>query len=252
MTNVARAYGWKPDLPDKRDRYILGAQLPAAASHSDLRAGFPQKPYDQGQLGSCTGNGIAGAIAFDLHKQALPVFMPSRLFIYYNERALDGDIAQDAGSSIRQGAKVAAQYGAPDEKLWPYDISQFAKRPPKTAFSAALKNRAIVYSRVTQSHAALRSVLTGGTPIVFGFTVYESFESEEVSMSGLVPMPDPTEGTLGGHCVVLCGHDDATELYLCRNSWGTEWGQKGYFQIPYDYLEDNDLADDFWTIAKVT
>ena len=49
--------------------------------------------YDQGQLGSCTANAISGAIEFDQMKQGITAFMPSRLFIYYNERVIEGTVS---------------------------------------------------------------------------------------------------------------------------------------------------------------
>jgi len=251
VTNVARAYGWKRGLPDKHTP-MLQLAAAAVAPRSDQRPGFPQVPYDQGSLGSCTANGGAGAIAFDLKKQGLPVFVPSRLAIYYNERAKDGDIGTDAGSTITQCSDVLAQYGAADEQRWPYIESKFQQRPPKSVYTQALKHRASKRARVAQTHTAIRATLSAGYPIIFGFTVYESFESSEVAASGLVPMPSSSEGVLGGHCVLLCGHNDSAELYTVRNSWGTGWGEQGYCYMPYEYIEDPDLASDFAVIQVVT
>lgn len=86
---------------------------------------------------------------------------------------------------------------------------------------------------------------------MFGFTVYESFESEDVARTGIASMPDVSEMTLGGHAVMAVGYDDSAKTFLVRNSWGTGWGMGGYFTMPYDYLRDGDLAADFWTIRLV-
>ena len=96
----------------------------------------------------------------------------------------------------------------------------------------------------------MRSCLAAGFPFVFGFSVYESFESPEVAKTGVVPMPSGNEQLLGGHAVLCVGYDDASARFLVRNSWGTGWGMAGYFTIPYDYLADRDLSDDFWTLRK--
>jgi C1A family cysteine protease len=86
---------------------------------------------------------------------------------------------------------------------------------------------------------------------VFGFTVYESFEGDAVAKTGEVSMPGPSEKVLGGHAVVAVGYDDSTQRFIVRNSWGPGWGMGGYFTIPYAYLTDSNLADDFWTVRLV-
>ena len=152
---------------------------------------------------------------------------------------------------IRDGIKELAKLGAPPESLWPYDIQAFATKPPAQAFTVALSHQALNYQRVTQSLAQLKGALAAGFPFVFGFTVYESFESEAVAKSGVVPLPSPTERSLGGHAVMAVGYDDSTQVFRVENSWGPTWGQKGFFTIPYAYLASADLASDFWTIRLV-
>src|SRR5215510_6651839 len=122
-------YGWVPDLPDHRDlSYSAPAQfLMALPTSIDLTSKCPPV-YDQGQLGSCTGNAIAAAVQFAREKQKLqPDFVPSRLFIYYGERVIEGSVESDSGAQIRDGIKVVAKLGAPPESDWPYDISKFAQ-----------------------------------------------------------------------------------------------------------------------------
>jgi C1A family cysteine protease len=89
-------------------------------------------------------------------------------------------------------------------------------------------------------------------PFAFGFTVYESFESDAVAQTGIVPMPSSNEEVLGGHAVLAVGYDDASTSFIVRNSWGPNWGQKGYYQMPYGYLTNTDLASDFWAIQVVS
>jgi C1A family cysteine protease len=61
-------------------------------------------------------------------------------------------------------------------------------------------------------------------------------------------MPGTKEKLLGGHAVIAVGYNDTTQRFIVRNSWGSKWGNKGYFTMPYAYLTDSNLADDFWTI----
>jgi len=253
-----KGFGWTPDLPDQRDYLFAAAPavLSALPAKVDLRPKCPPV-YDQGQLGSCTGNSIAGAIEFERMKQNLSgakTDVPSRLFIYYNERVIEGDVAQDNGAQIRDGIKSVAQLGVCFEagpNSWPYDITKFASAPPAGCFTSALSNKVVQYSRLVQTVQQLKGCLAAGNPFVFGFTVYESFESPAVAKSGVVPMPASGEKVVGGHAVVAVGYDDSKRRFIVRNSWGAGWGQKGYFTIPYGYLTASNLASDFWTIQMV-
>ncbi|HET9617954.1 MAG TPA: C1 family peptidase [Pseudolabrys sp.] len=253
MPYTIQKYGWLPDLPDARDhRYAAPmavlSKLPASV---DLRPKCPPV-YDQGQLGSCTGNAIAGAIQFGRRKaKQKPDFVPSRLFIYYNERVIEHTVNTDAGAQIRDGIKCAVNQGACNEKTWPYNIAQFTKQPPAAAYQEAKKYQVTSYSRVTQTLSQLKGCLANGYPFVFGFTVYESFESQQVAQTGVMTMPAPKEKVVGGHAVLAVGYDDASQRFIIRNSWGPGWGQKGYFTMPYAYITESNLADDFWTIRLV-
>lgn len=246
-------YGWVPDLPDHRD-FLFAApveNLAALPASADLRPQCPKEVYDQGQLGSCTANAIAGALEFDQIKQGLRSFTPSRLFIYYNERVIEHTVNTDSGAQIRDGIKSVGSIGAPPETDWPYDVSKFSEEPPQPAYKDAPLGKALQYQRVPQVLNQMKGCLASGYPFVYGFTVYESFESDQVAQTGVVPMPATAEKVLGGHAVVAVGYDDASQRFLSRNSWGTGWGMAGYFTIPYAYLTDGNLSDDFWTIRLV-
>ncbi len=259
------AYGWAPDLPDNRDHQYAApmAKLRALPAKADLRNLCPPV-YNQGQIGSCTANAIAAALEFDRKKQKLADFIPSRLFIYYNERSMEHSVPLDNGAQIRDGIKSVGAQGACPEKEWPYDDTPAdpntnlwpagakpAQKPPKSCFTDAKKFVALNYQRVSRSLAQMKGCLADGYPFVFGFTVYDSFESAAVGKSGVLDMPAPNEAVVGGHAVLAVGYDDATQRFAVRNSWGATWGQKGYFTIPYAYLLTENLSDDFWTIRLV-
>ena len=260
-------YGWIPDLPDVRDHMFAApmaalGRLPASV---DLRAQCPATVYDQGRIGSCTANAIAGAFEFELIKGKLADFMPSRLFIYYNERSIEGHVQTDSGAMIRDGIKVVASLGVCSETMWPYDDTPPAtaggvwpagaaagEKPPPAAYTAATRSEALAYQRIVQNLAQFKGCLASGYPFVLGFTVYDSFESPQVAATGVVPMPTSAEAAIGGHAVLAVGYDDATSRFLVRNSWGAGWGMGGYFTMPYAYVTDTGLARDFWTIRTVS
>jgi C1A family cysteine protease len=165
---------------------------------------------------------------------------------------MERTVSTDSGAQIRDGIKSVAKQGVCPEPDWPYDISKFTARPPRIDYKEALQNRAVSYSRLTHNLNLLKGCLASGYPFVFGFTVYESFESQAVADSGIVPMPSPKEETLGGHAVLAVGYDDSAQRFIVRNSWGTGWGMSGYFTMPYGYVTDANLADDLWTIRLIT
>jgi len=260
---IAR-YGWKADLPDQRDHsYAVPPHiLPQISSSVDLRNQCPDV-YDQGRIGSCTANGIAAALEFDMMKQGLTVYTPSRLFIYYNERVIEGTVGSDSGAEIRDGIKSVASQGDCPESEWPYDDTpadpngnfppgaKAGMQPPQSCYDDAIRHKALNYQSINQNLADMKGCLSSGYPFVFGFTVYESFESAEVARTGNVPMPSADERIVGGHCVVAVGYDDEEGRFICRNSWGSGWGDAGYFYMPYAYLLDDNLSADFWTIRLV-
>ena len=258
-----RGYGWRHQNPDARDK-VYAARLKAAPpAECDLRPGMPPV-YDQGQLGSCTGNAIAGAMEYERDRQGLSDFVPARLFIYYNERAMEGTVSSDSGAMIRDGIKVVNTEGVCPETLWPYDTGMFAVKPPKRCYVAALTDRLVQYEAV-QTLADLKDAISSKLAVVFGFTVYESFESPQVAKTGVVPMPDvQTESTVGGHAVVAVGYSDPKGHVIVRNSWGPSWGAAGYFYMPYQYMTGTAtnpdsakingayLASDFWALELVS
>ncbi len=246
-----KGYGWKPKLPTiTHPLYSARVELGALPPKVDLRPECPPI-YDQGQLGSCTGNGWAAAAEFLLMKQSLPVFTPSRLFIYYNERVADNDVATDAGAAISDGAHAVSTKGCASEALWPYDVTKFADPPPADVVADGAKHLVLQVQQVSQDLTSMKEVVASGLPIVIGFVVYPSFETPAVAKSGIVPMPSHHEKTIGGHCVVIVGYDDAHKMFIMRNSWGTGWGLDGYFMMPYAYLTNPRLSSDFWMASKI-
>jgi C1A family cysteine protease len=234
--------------------------MSALPAQVDLRSKCPAV-YDQGELGSCTANGIAGAIEFDLLKQAVPDFVPSRLFIYYNERAMENTIQFDAGAQIRDGIKSVANQGVCPETIWPYSDQhpahdgdpcpecQFAKKPTPDCYTEALQHKVVNYSRLPRNLSIMKGCLASGFPFVFGFTCYDNLPFQ--STDGVIPLPGTGNQVIGGHCVDAVGYQDAEQRFIIRNSWGPGWGVGGYGFMAYAWLLQSDLSDDMWTIRSV-
>ncbi len=243
-------YGWLPDRPDHRDKlYMAIAKPPKKLPPSvDLRS-LCSRIENQKDLGSCTANALVGNLEFLEKKAGKAVTDLSRLFVYYNERALEGTVNEDSGAFLRDGIKTLVKMGVCPEKEWPYIIAKFAVKPPPPCYRHAADHQVLSYHRILTLRE-MQMCLAEGYPFVFGFTVYESFESDEVARTGQLNLPKPKEKDVGGHAVMAVGYDSAKKRFLIRNSWGTDWGLQGYYTMPYDYLADRNLSDDFWTVRS--
>lgn len=247
-----RKFGWRRDLPDIRDfkyKITKEVKLPSAV---DLRK--PIYPIvDQKDIGSCTGNSTANILYAVQHIQKKPSpFYPSRLFIYYNARSYINSTLYDSGATIRDAIKSVAKWGACDEKLWPYITWKYRFKPGKNCYVHGEENQAIVYESVPQDSYSIKHVLASGYPIVAGIVLYDSFQTQRVEDTGVITMPNPSkERTLGGHAISIFGYSDKHEWFICMNSWSENWGDRGFFYLPYDYLLNKNLAADFWVIKLV-
>lgn len=254
MSPTIKRYGCLRDLPDQRDFIFAAplANLVALPNSVDLRDQC-LVVYTQGDLNSCTANAIAAAVQFERMKQRFtPDFIPSRLFLYYNERLAQNTVYSDSGATIRNGIKSIVKQGDCSETEWLYDITKFTAEPPRQCYENAVKYRAVEYQRLDLDIIQMKGCLASGYPFIFGFMVYKSFESEEIEKTGVVSMPGSSEQIWYGHCALAVGYDDFQERFIVRNSWGTGWGLQGYCTMPYAYLTNPNLSFDFWTIRLVS
>ena len=246
-----RVYKLKPDTEDLRDKVFRPTQfktITVLPKIVDLRPGCSQV-VDQGELGSCTANAIASGLREYWENLSGKLTLLSRLWLYWEERKIEGTVNEDAGAYIRDGMKVLQKMGCAPETDWPYDITKFAQTPPAKATRDASQFEITEYHRVTNL-TLLKTALAEGYPVVIGIKVYESFESDQVAQTGIVPLPKRGEQLLGGHAVLAVGYKDDSKIkgqgvVICRNSWGESWGDKGYFYLPYSYFSR--YVTDMWT-----
>jgi len=248
MSKFAR--GYTKDTADPNDYgleehpTLLTVGLPRLPSVVDLRS-LMSPIRDQGQLGACTAFAWCALMESLLLQTHQPLTMFSPLELYYEERAMEGDIVEDAGAQLRTGAKVLKAQGVCPEMDDPYDITQFTTAPTPAALADAASHRITAYYRVSTLRQ-LKRTLAWGHPTVIGVDVYESFEADSTIATGNVPMPEPGEQLLGGHAICACGYDDATQTVLIHNSWSDQVGDKGYFRLPYGFWSAG-ITTDMWT-----
>lgn len=253
ITTSTRRHGWRPDVPDQRD--LSYAAKPAGAAGLPAKVDLKERcppVLEQGELGACTACALASAHRFcQRHQPGGVEFAPSRLFIYWNERELEGSTGADAGATLRNGLKTLAAQGVCPEDAWPYQARLATRKPSAAAFRAALRHQALNYRRLSRDPAQFKGCLASGFPFLFGIAVYESFESDGVRRSGVVPMPKANERCKGGHALLATGYDERRKVFFFQNSWGEDWGVGGFGTIPYAYLAGEGLSGDFWTLRLI-
>lgn len=210
---------------------------------------------NQGQEGSCTGHGTTGVYGYWYPKQfsGMSPILFSPAFQYAMTRIAGGSFPIDSGCTVKDSVKTIAKVGALLESMMPYSDTSAADKPTAAQIKASAVYKSKGYAAVNRDINSIKLTLLNGHPIIFGITIYNSFESPTVAKSGKVPVPKKGEKNLGGHCISMWGYDDSIKCpgsaggaVLCRNSWGREWGLNGWFWLPYEFFTLG-LASDLWT-----
>jgi C1A family cysteine protease len=223
----------------------------------DLKAKCPFI-YDQGDIGSCTANAICMALVM-LEKDK--AFLPSRLYLYYKERLMElqaGDKISDSGADAADGLSVLVSTGVCPEASWPYITTNCDVPPPLSCDVDALQHKVHEIGTVAADDVTGTALIDAichsiqlGIPVLIGIDVYDSFDTDESAKTGNVPLPLPTEQNQGGHEILIVGYDDKRQRFILVNSWGPDWGWKGFFNLPYAYITDPKLTSEFICISKV-
>lgn len=254
MKDVKLNYKFQKE--DKRDYKLTHQVFSTFPPQFDVRDKYNKHPpvFSQLQLGSCTAQATALAYILHLKKQKIPSFIPSRCYIYANSRLLVGtDLSDDSGADLRDVMRAVDKYDVCEEPQWPYEQKNWFARPTPACYAAAKKHSTFQYLSVIQGMKNLKQALFDGNGVVFGIMVYESLMTDKVAETGIAPLPDvKKEACVGGHAICLIGWDDAKNAFLAQNSWGTEFGIKGCFYLPYEYVLNPDLASDFLVMENVS
>jgi len=240
-----------PSRKDARDHVVrfgqtteqgLGVSLPPSVN---LAATCPPV-FDQGSIGSCTANAAGTMYSQVLNQMTRSVLIPSRLYIYWNTRSLEGTTSRDVGATLRGTMRSLARFGVCRENTWIYQRSNLFRRPNSGCYTEGSDRQALSYAAVPTDLFQMKSILNSGYPFVFGMLLFSSFMRG--STTGNIPIPNPsTESYLGGHAMCAIGYDDAREVFIVRNSWG-RWGDNGNLYIPYSYMTDTNLCFDMWVL----
>jgi len=244
-------FGYIPDIPDQRDIWATFPSSVKCPTQVDLRKlELLPKIFDQETLGSCAAHAILAAYSFDLNKKSLDKdFIPSRQFIYFNQRFIAGTSHCDSGASPRDGLKVLNRLGVCSEEFFPYNPQFFTDKPQLQAYKNALEHKKIIqYRRIRLVLNDIHKALSMKIPVIMGMTWYESFNHPDVTRTGILNNPKLSDKIVGSQVVLIVGYDSQRKFLLCRNSWGSEWGQAGYFWISQAFINSRNCGD-LWILS---
>lgn len=244
-------YGWKGiGLPDQRDEQFSYKGIFKSIEIPPVKYLICPPVADQGDLGACVFFALSYALeAMQLETYEEIPINPSQLFAYYRYRELYGNIFLDDGAFIRDAIKTYAT-GVCLEEDWPYVLANFSDFPGKDNYVKAEAHKIKSYHAIYTQEDMIQC-LASGFGFVGGISCYESFDSSMTENTGIVNIPGMNEKLLGGHALYFGGGYDLHKgMIKFQNSYGPDWGEKGFGWISIQYLTNPRLAGDFWTVRS--
>ena len=222
--------GCKKDKFDKRD-YMHVVRIPKLPDIVDL-SGYLPEVRDQGNVGSCVGFGIGSNITAWAKKQKVFSEWFSPTWIYNGARFIEGTLREDSGAYPRDALDWLITKGCLLDHFWPYDSNKLDPTSPPSKFDLeAAKFPMLSYWRITGGTSGICDALAQGNFVSLGSPWYESWM--DIRIDGILPNVGRYDSPAGGHETCLYGYDLIKKIFYGMNSWGTSWGKKGHFLIPF-------------------
>jgi len=242
-------------------KYAIANTLPPVPDHRDIPYRSPFKAEElppkidmrkdvfevenQLSIGSCVANGVASSCELIANRNKQPIDL-SRMFLYNATKSYENRLGQE-GLYTKDAYHIAYKYGMPTEEEYPYNLATDNIDPPEDIYKKAFNNRINRYENLSRNvviHTDLvvhriKSALYEGMPVGIAFVVTEDIYNLQGSWKEhkYSAMYDKNSSALGGHYMLIVGYDDEHQKFIVQNSWGEEWGDKGYGGFPYGIVK---------------
>ena len=219
----------------------------------DLRSKF-SPIRDQKEIGSCVSFATTSIFEYLLNRingQSDTNLSPR--FVYYNvsEHDASGEIADlTKGSNYYDNFKTLSTEGVCAEDLCPYN-EEVAKRPSDEAYDDGKSRLVVKAQNVEVNHTAITSALTAGYPVAISLRVFDSFGQQNKGFIFLPTEAELNEEDEHYHAMVIVGYLKESPVYIVRNSWGTNFGDKGYCYIPFSYIDNTTLCKQACIVSEI-
>jgi C1A family cysteine protease len=230
---------------------------------------YPYPPVrEQALLNNCSSLAVTAAyqclqrlkIKTEPTKVNADLVEPSALYNYYFARKLMGSSRYDSGASV-EAAINSMIIGVAEEKMWPYDSDKVNVEPSEAAQLNALQHSLLQYERLWPTLPNLKRCVAAGYPFLFSFAITKGMDkwfrnrNAQLMTQFMVSVDEFTKSDIvGAHTVLVIGYDDQylqTGAFLCRNSWGPNFGQEGHFWFPYSDVLYPDLSGSFFLLKEI-
>lgn len=229
------------DEPDDRDEMFAVSR---DEDTMEVKYEIPNLPPIRSQktIGSCASHAAIGCYEIQLSKRRF--IEGSELFHYYNARKhVNETYPQDRGMTVRDACKTLYKHGFALEMTWPYDTGKFNVKPSSVAYAFSKIYKVKGYQRCYSIDDIEASIMQN-IPVMCGIKVYRNYMRLDRNNYLYVPTPDGQK--VGGHAVIIVGYDLQRSVFKMRNSWGTRWGNYGYFEMGYDDFKK--YSFDWWRV----